>query len=417
MPEYIISGGAPLVGRVQVSGAKNAVLPVLSACLLCSEGTVTLNNCPSITDVTYTLEILKKFGCVVSFENGQITVDAAKAVCADIPIELTEKLRSSSLFLGAALARFKGAKQSIQGGCELGSRPIDMHIDAFKKMGVDVYCDEYVIECKNSPHSTDIFLRIPSVGATENIILAATLTKGITSISNAAREPEIIELCNFINAMGGNISGAGSSIIVIQGVEKLKGINYNIIGDRIEAATFMALAIATDGEINVSGVKPAYMSSVTDVLVNCGGFICRRENGITVKRSGHFILSPGSITTQPFPGFPTDAQSVVMAMLLKCHGKAYICEQIFDDRLRVATEFIKMGADISVDGNVATICGVETLKGADVTAGDLRSGAALVCAALCAEGKSVVRNVCYIERGYSDFVQKLCALGADIIKT
>ena len=417
MSSYIINGGSPLFGEVAVSGGKNAVLPLLSAALLCSEGEVTLSNCPCITDVTCTLSILETFGCAVSFANGQIKVNAEKAVPAFLPLELCSALRSASLFLGAALGRFGYAAQTLPGGCKLGSRPINLHLDAFSKMGVSVKCEYETLICENSPHSTDIFLSFPSVGATENIILASALSEGTTTVSNAAREPEITELCNFITAMGGNIRGGGSSLIIIQGVEKLRGINYNVMGDRIEAATFLALALATDGEITVSGAQPGHLSAFTDVLVNCGGTVCISKKGITARRSGHFLLSPGSVNTGPYPAFPTDAQTPLMAMLLKANGESVICERIFDGRLKAVNEFIKMGADITVCDNTATIRGVPEIFGADLVATDLRSGAALVIAALSAEGLSTLSNVCYIERGYSDFVSKLHSLGADITKT
>lgn len=416
MPEYLIHGGKPLSGQVCVSGAKNSVLPILSAALLC-DGKVILTNCPKISDVTYTLSILSLFGCDVSANQGQITVDACNACFTPVPHELSSKLRSASLFLGASLGRFGMAEQYMPGGCELGSRPIDMHLTAFCKMGVAVNGDGSVVKCENRPHGTDIFLRFPSVGTTENIIIAAAKCKGTTTVTGAAREPEITDLCNFINAMGGKITGAGTSRIIIEGVEKLNGINYNIMGDRIEAATYLALALATDGEITVTGVCPDHLLAVTDVIVNSGGFVCRRDNAVTSRRGGHFVLSPGIIRTNPYPGFPTDAQSLIISMLLKSLGSTYICEQIFDDRLRVCDEFIKMGADIQVSGNVARITGTRRLYGADVTACDLRSGAALVIAALSAEGFSRVGGISHILRGYDSFTEKLRMLGADIIKT
>ena len=361
--------------------------------------------------------ILEKFGCKVSFYDGQITVDATNAKPCEIPLELTGKLRSASLFIGSSLARFSEACQSLPGGCELGSRPIDIHLDAFSKMGAKISCENDMLVCKNCLHSTDVFLKFPSVGATENIIIASCLVSGITTITNAAKEPEIEELCSFINAMGGKIRGAGSSVIIIEGVEKLKGINYNIMGDRIEAATFLTLAMATDGEITVKGVNPAHLGAVTDAIVNCGGVVIRKDKQITVRRSGHFLMSLAKIETKPYPGFPTDAQSPLMAMLTLANGKSTICERMFDDRLKVAKELVKMGADITVSGNTAEIEGVACLCGTKVRACDLRSGAALVIAALSAQGRSVIENVCYIERGYADFVAKLKSLGADIIKT
>ena len=417
MSEYVINGGKSLTGSVNVSGAKNAVLPLLSAALLCTDGVITLTNCPDITDVTYTLEILKLFGSKVSFAKGQITVDSRSAEPAFIPEDLTMRLRSASLFLGSALARFSKAEQCLPGGCKLGSRPIDMHLSAFAQMGVVNLCEDDKLICKGSPCGADITLRFPSVGTTENIILCASLSKGETRIMNAAKEPEICELCSFINAMGGNIKGAGSSVIVIQGVEKLKGINYNIMGDRIEAATFMTLAMATDGEITVCGIEPDTLNAVTDVLALFGGVVHSKDDRITVRRSGHFILPAGMVKTAPYPGFPTDAQSLVMSMLTLSVGSSLICENMFENRFMLASELTKMGADISVCGNTARVTGVRSLYGSRLVASDLRSGAALVVAALSAKGRSTIANVCYILRGYSEFDKKLRALGADIMKT
>lgn len=416
MSEYIISGGRPLVGQVTVDGAKNSVLPILCACLLCDDGQVTLTNCPHITDVQYTLEILNLFGCETSFEDGQIHVDAQNVSFREIPCDLVSRMRSAALFLGAATGRFCRAVQCRPGGCELGSRPIDLHLSSFVKMGLTVSDTGSSVECSGCAHGTDIFLRYPSVGATENIMLAACRGRGVVTVTNAAREPEIEDLQNFINAMGGKICGAGSGIVVIEGVEKLHGTRYNIIGDRIEAATYLAAAIATDGEITVRGVCPLHLTAVTDLIVNSGGSVCRKNDSITVSRAGQFILSPGMVETSPYPGFPTDAQSIIMAMLLKAAGTTQIHEAVFDDRLRVSSEFIKMGADITVFGRTAYVHGTERLYGARVFAGDLRSGAALVIAALSARGQSVVKNIFHVERGYNGFDKKLKSLGAEIIK-
>lgn len=414
MSRYIIKGGNALNGTVTVSGAKNAVLPILSAALLCNDGKVTLHNCPDITDVWNTIEILRVFGCEVSFRDGQITVDSTNAEFCSVPCELASRLRSACLFMGASLSRFGRADECLPGGCELGPRPIDMHLRSFMKMGVSV-CDTVTgIVCEGAPHGTDIFLRYPSVGATENVILCAALAKGTTTVTNAAREPEIADLCRFINRMGGKISGAGSSTVIIEGVEKLHSADYNIMGDRIEAATFLACALATDGEINVCGIDPQVLTAVTDVLVGAGGSVCRKSDSISVRRGGKFILPPPIVETSPYPGFPTDAQSVVMAMLLKCLGRVQISEKVFSDRMRVTDEFKKMGADITVSDCTATIRGVEHIYGSNLYAGDLRSGAALVVAALSAKGESTVGNIHHINRGYHNFVQKLSALGGDI---
>lgn len=416
MSRYIINGGRSLNGTVRVNGAKNAALPLLCACLLC-DGITVLTNCPDILDVRCTLDILEGFGCKTKFENNTATVDSSDIRPFAIPLSLGGRLRSASLFLGAAVGRFGTASQCLPGGCELGPRPIDMHLKAFSKMGVLISETDDCVVCENKPHGTDVFLRYPSVGATENIILAAALANGTTTITNAAREPEISDLADFINSMGGKISGAGGSTVVIEGVSKLKNVCYNIMGDRIEAATFLALALATDGEITVTDVNPSHLTAVTDLIINAGGSVCRKNNSITARRGGRFLLPPDKIETAPYPGFPTDAQSVVMAMLLSCVGTFEIHERVFSDRLRVVSELVKTGADITVDGNIATVRGADVLYGATMFACDLRSGAALVIAALSAKGESTVYNVSHIERGYERFDERLRALGADIIKT
>lgn len=411
---YIIGGGKSLCGTVTLSGAKNAVLPILCATLLCKEGKTVLTNCPDITDVWDTLEILSCYGCEVSFVNGQITVDASSSCFCNIPSALTSRLRSACLFMGASLSAFGKSVVCQPGGCELGARPIDMHLRSFSKMGVTVCESDDCIICTGTPHSTDIFLRYPSVGATENVLLASVLSKGTTTVTNSAREPEIKALADFLNLAGAKITGAGTSTIVIEGVEKLCGVQYNIIGDRIEAATYLALALATDGDITVCGIDPSYLTAITDVIIGAGGCVCRKNDSISVRRGGKFILPPPRIETAPYPGFPTDAQSVITAMLLKCYGTAEISERVFSDRLRVCEEFKKMGADITVENNTATIRGVERLYGAHLFAGDLRSGAALIVAAFSAHGQSVVSNISHILRGYQDIVHKLTALGGDI---
>lgn len=416
MSQYIINGGVSLHGTVKAQGAKNAVLPILCATLLC-DGEVVIKNCPDISDVHCTLEILNGFGCETSFSDGVITINSKNVHPYDIPQTLSGKLRSASLFLGASLGRFGKACQCTSGGCELGARPIDMHLKAFAKMGVIVLETDDCIICENTPHGTDVFLRYPSVGATENVILAAAKSKGTTTITNAAREPEITDLQNFINAMGGKIKGAGGSTVVIEGVPKLENVCYTVIGDRIETATFLAAALATDGEITVTDIDPNHLTAITDLIINAGGSVCRKDNSITARRGGKFLLPPDRIETAPYPGFPTDAQSVVMAMLLSVAGTFEITERVFSDRLRVVSELVKTGADIKVTGNTATIYGTDILYGATMFSCDLRSGAALVIAALSAKGRSTVCNISHIERGYENFDKKLRALGADIIKT
>jgi len=416
MLKYIVEGGGRLQGRVRVRGAKNAVLPILCATLLCDEGEVTLTNCPDISDVTYTLEILKKFGCFVYAEGGQITVNAQSAAAKVLDCGEVCALRSSSLFLGAACGRFGYAKQCMSGGCELGARPIDIHLDAFTKMGLAVTSDERFTECRGCSHTADITLRFASVGATENIILAAAKSSSRVVVHGCAREPEIIDLANFINAMGGKIFGAGTDTIIIEGVEKLRGINYNIIGDRIEAATYMTAALATDGKITVSGADFFHLGAFVDFICECGGAVRVEGGDITVFRASPFLLPVSLLKTAPYPAYPTDAQSLALCLLTMARGRSVICENIFSSRFRLAHELCKMGAAISVTGNRAVINGVSRLHGAALDACDLRSGAAAVIAALAADGKSEISDIQYILRGYSDFDTTLRSLGAQIIK-
>ncbi len=416
MLKYVVEGPSRLEGRVRVRGAKNAVLPILCATLLCNEGEVTLTNCPDISDVTYTLEILKKLGCFVSASGEQITVCAKDAFAKMLDCDEVCALRSSSLFLGAACGRFGYAKQCMSGGCELGARPIDMHLDAFEKMGIECKCEGRFTECAGCAHSADITLRFASVGATENIILAAAKSKARVTVRGCAREPEIVDLANFINAMGGKIFGAGSDTIVIEGVEKLRGINYNIIGDRIEAATYMAAALATNGKITVSGANFFHLGAFLDFVSACGGAITLNGSDITVCRACSFLLPVGILNTAPYPAYPTDAQALAMCVLVLARGKSIIRENIFSSRFRLADELCKLGADIEVCGNCAKINGVGALCGTTLDACDLRAGAAAVISALCANGTSEILNAQYVLRGYSNFDTNLCALGARITK-
>lgn len=414
MPQYIINGGKKLVGSVTVGGAKNAVLPILCACILCDTGTVTLTNCPDISDVTYTVKILKKLGCKVCVDGGQITVDATNSHFVCLDCDEIKMLRSTALFLGAQIGRFNNAEQCLPGGCELGPRPIDLHLLAFAEMGITVTLGDGVISCDGCARSANINLKFPSVGATENIMLAACKSDCSVKISGAAREPEIVDLQNFINAMGGKIRGAGTDTIIIEGVEKLVGVNYNIISDRIEAATYMAAALTTNGNVTVNGINFEHILSFTDFCVNVGGGVVFNKNSVTVSRASPWLLAVDYIETAPYPAFATDAQSLALSVLTLGIGTSCICEKIFSDRLGVAAELNKMGADITVIGNRAYVNGVKKLHGANVSACDLRSGAALVIAALGAEGTTVISGAHHILRGYQNLLQNLTALGADI---
>ncbi len=416
MGRYIVTGGRPLKGEIRIQGAKNSVLPILAASVM-NNGTVTIEDCPNIADVDITLQILRFLGCKVRREGNAVTIDASVISNCYIPQDLMKKMRSSVIFLGAILARCGKAKCSYPGGCELGARPINLHLKAFRQMGIDVRETHGYIVCKRKnfvPYK--IQLDFPSVGATENIMLVAALSKGTTTIVNAAREPEIVDLQDFLNRMGGKIRGAGSSIITIEGVEKLHDTEKTVMPDRIVTATYLFAPLITTGDIMLRNADVGHVESVVSAA---------KEMGAEVEADGstlHVIsrerpLAIDNIQTMPYPGFPTDAQSQLMAVLAYAKGTSIVQERIFENRFRVAAEFVKMGADISVNERVAVVRGTKTLQGASVTAPDLRGGAGLVLAALGAQGVSEIEEIRHIERGYDGLDVQLRRLGADITKT
>ncbi|MBE7037659.1 MAG: UDP-N-acetylglucosamine 1-carboxyvinyltransferase [Ruminococcaceae bacterium] len=412
--EYIkVIGEGPLLGSVDIQGSKNAVLPALAATIL-NEGETVLHNCPDISDVKITLDILKFLGCKIKKENHTIIVDAKNIVNNYIPTELMTKMRSSIIFLGAIIARTKEASMCFPGGCELGPRPIDLHIKALKALGVDVTEGNGYIKCKlDNYKDAQVHLDFPSVGATENIMLFGALSDCVISIENAAREPEIEDLQNFLNGMGAKISGAGSSSIRINGVKKLHDFEHTIIPDRIAAATYLCGGVITGGCVEVKKVNPNHFGAVTSVLRECGQYVEEGKDYVCVKANNK-IKSIDLIRTLPHPGFPTDAQSGILSVLSVANGTSIIKENIFQQRFKIADELIKMGADINTDGQVAVVKGVKKLYASPVYASDLRSGAALVVAALCAEGETKVFNTHFIDRGYENLHINLKNLGANI---
>lgn len=415
MGYFIIEGGHRLCGSVKVQGAKNAVLPILSACLL-NGGTSVLHNCPALTDVTASLDILKFLGCDVEVDGNTVTVNSKNA-CADfIPDVLMQKMRSSIIFAGSMLARCKRASVSLPGGCVLGKRPIDIHLTSFEKLGADILENDGQILCSMEKlQPCDIFLPFPSVGATENIMLVSCVSDGVTTIRNAAREPEINDLQDFLNAMGASVSGAGTDTVIIKGVKKLHDASFSIMPDRIAATTYMAAVVAAGGEAELLNVKPAHFECVTKIFEKCGADIRCEENSLYIK-APQKIKSANRIVTMPYPGFPTDCQSVMMAVLATAGGESVIEEKIFDQRFANAYELIKMGADITLDGSTAYIRGVDRLHSASVFARDLRSGASLVVAALGADGKTEIFNTKYIDRGYEAFDINIQKLGGVITR-
>ena len=413
MSKIVVNGGKPLSGVVKIHGAKNAVLPILAATVM-TGGVHTIQNCPSLSDVSTTVEILQELGARVEREGDTLIVDTGGEMQSFIPERLMRKLRSSIIFMGAILARKKEAKISAPGGCELGPRPIDLHIKALRELGAQIEEEHGYLICRaQNLKGTDIHLDIPSVGATENIMLAACAAKGTTVISNAAREPEIEDLANYLNSMGARISGAGTSTIVIEGGSPLSAAEYRVMPDRIVAATYLCAAAATGGSITVTDVCTEHLSAVLAVLSDCGCKIKKEKNKVSLV-APQIIKSPGSIKTMPYPGFPTDAQSLFLAMLAKSDGTTLITETIFESRFKAAGELLRMGAKISVDSRVAVVKGSKKLSGACVTAQDLRGGAALVVAALAAEGRTEINSPEFIYRGYEKLEENLKTLGADI---
>ena len=412
MEHISITGGYPLYGEIDIHGAKNAVLPVLAATILCNDECV-IHNCPHLSDVATTMEILCELGCKVKRENNCIIVDSKSLTGNFIPHSLMTRMRSSIIFLGAILSRQKTAVVCFPGGCELGPRPIDLHIKAFKKLGVKITEAHGFLHCDASDITpAKINLDFPSVGATENIMLLTCISKGETTIINAAREPEIKDLEDLLNSMGAKITGAGSSIIHIYGVDKLHSTEHSVIPDRIVASTYLSACMCAKGKILINKVIPNHLSSFLSIIEESGGKLDIYKSSIELTAPKK-LNNINMIRTSPYPGFPTDSQSIAMSMLSVAEGTSLIKETIFEGRFRHATELFKMGADIKIDGDLAIIQGVDKLYGNDVYAKDLRSGAGLVVAALGAEGETNIYNTDYIYRGYDNLCENLRTLGAD----
>ena len=406
---FVVEGGRRLSGEVRLQGSKNSALPILAATLLC-RGECVLHNCPRLSDVEASLAILRYIGCKARREGSTVIVDTGSVTRFDIPSRLTHRMRSSIIFLGAMIARFDRVRMSFPGGCELGPRPIDLHLCALREMGVGI-CEEHgELDCRVAEglHGANIVLPIPSVGATENIMIAAAAAHGTTIISNAAREPEITDLADFLNACGARIQGAGESTVIIDGAEKLRPAVHAMIPDRIVAATLMSAAAVTGSDLLMTGtVFPVFRDSGCEI--NIGG------EGVRIS-APYRLQSPKLIRTMPYPGFPTDAQAPVMSMASVADGMTVFVENMFSSRYSHVSELCRFGADIRVEGKVAVVDGVHRLLSANVRAQDLRGAAALVVAALCARGKSEISGIEYLERGYEDFELVLSSLGADVKK-
>lgn len=416
MQKFIITGGNRLNGEIELQGSKNSALPIMAAAFL-AKGKCILESCPNLTDVYSAARILNSLGCKCSITGNLAEIDSTSAGGSKISETLMREMRSSIMFMGAILGRMGECTFSIPGGCELGPRPIDMHLAALSKMGAEITDSNGEITCrmpKGRGCGAKISLSFPSVGATENIILCAVLAEGETVINNAAREPEICDMCHFLRKCGAKIMGDGESRIVVEGVENLHGCEYRIMPDRIAGATYLAMTAAAGGAIILKNACIAEMEPFISVLEQTGCFICAADNRIYLRRGGRLKSIRDRIRTMPHPGFPTDAQAVLMAALATADGTSVFEENIFDCRYRHTDALIKMGADIQVMGKAAVIRGVKRLHGADVEATDLRGGAAMAVASVGAEGITRISSISHIDRGYEKFEDVITSLGGKI---
>lgn len=412
MSKIIINSSQPLIGDVEISGSKNSALPIIAACLL-TKGTNILENIPDISDIKVMCEIMSSLGCDIKKEKNCLIINTDNSSPNTLPYELTGKIRASFLVAGPLLARFGNAKIALPGGCTIGTRPVDLHLKGFLSLGCDYEInDGYVVISGKKICGKNIYLDFPSVGATQNIMMASVLANGTTVIENSASEPEIYDLAEFLNKCGADIKGAGTDKIVINGVDELSASSHRIIPDRIEAGTFMAATVATGGKVKLKNIDSSHLSSVTSKLTEIGARVCEFSNEISVICDA--VTKPTDIKTLPFPGFPTDMQSQIAALLCSVQGTSVITETIFENRFMYVPELIRMNADIKVDGRIAVINGNSKLVGAEVNATDLRAGAALVVAGLSAKGRTIINNAEYLDRGYSDFTKKLSLLCADV---
>ena len=415
MEQYIIKGGNPLVGEVEIGGAKNAALGILAAAIMADEP-VLIENLPDVNDINVMLEAIEGIGAMVQrIDRHTVKINGNTIGDFSIDYDYIKKIRASYYLLGALLGKYKRAEVALPGGCNIGSRPIDQHLKGFRALGADVDIMHGAIVAKaDELHGSHIFLDVVSVGATINIMMAASLAPGRTIIENAAREPHVVDVANFLNSMGANIKGAGTDVIRIKGVEKLHRTEYSIIPDQIEAGTFMFAAAATGGDVTVKNVIPKHLEATTAKLEEIGCEVQEFDDAVRVRAVGR--LHRTHVKTLPYPGFPTDMQPQVAVTLALAKGTSMVTESIFENRFKYVDELNRMGSNIKVEGNTAYIEGVEKLTGTQLSAPDLRAGAALVIAALAAEGISEIDDIEYIQRGYEDFEGKLSALGAVIAR-
>lgn len=413
MEQYVIKGGNPLVGEVEIGGAKNAALGILSAAIMTDE-TIVIENLPDVQDINVMLEAISGIGARVErIDRHKVSINGSMINDFSVDYEYIKKIRASYYLLGAMLGKYKRAEVPLPGGCNIGSRPIDLHLKGFKALGAQVSIHHGSIIAKaDRLHGSHIFLDTVSVGATINIMMAAAMAEGYTIIENAAREPHVVDVANFLNSMGANIKGAGTDVIRIRGVEKLHRTEYSIIPDQIEAGTFMFAAAATKGDVMVKNVIPKHLEATTAKLIEIGCEVEEFDDAVRVVASRR--LHNTNVKTLPYPGYPTDMQPQIGVTLALASGTSIVTESIFENRFKYIDELTRMGAEVKVEGNSAIITGVEKLTGARVSAPDLRAGAALVIAGLAAEGITIVDDIIYIQRGYETFEEKLRGLGAEI---
>ena len=413
MEKFVINGGNALRGEVRISGAKNAAVAILPAVLL-ADGPCVIENLPNISDVAAILKVMKTLGANIRLINKTtVEINPRNVNSFVVTKEMAEGMRASSYFLGALLGRMNKARVAPPGGCNFGVRPIDQHIKGFEALGAKMDIVKGMVDGKASVlRGASIYLDMVSVGATINIMLAAVKAKGLTVIENAAKEPHIVDLANFLNSMGANIMGAGTSMIKIRGVESLKGTSYSIIPDQIEAGTYMAAVAGTGGDVLVTNVTPKHLESIIAKLREIGAEITEYDEAVRVTMNSR--PKKCNVKTMPHPGFPTDMQPQIATVLTVCQGTSIVTEGVWDNRFRYIDQLTLMGADIQVEGRMAVITGVDTLTSAPVKAVDLRAGAAMIIAGLMAKGKTEVEDIQYIDRGYEDIVEKFTALGADI---
>lgn len=413
MEKLVIRGGVPLSGTVRVSGAKNSVLPIIAATLL-ADDICRLRGVPWLADVATIVDLIKFIGAETKWDGDSLTVSAKRLNNLEAPYECVSKMRASFLIMGPLLARFGRTKVSLPGGCKIGTRPIDLHLKGFAALGAKITKENGYVDAmiKGRLRGAPVYLDFPSVGATENIMMAASLADGVTYIENAAEEPEIVDLANFLNAMGGRVSGAGTNLVTVEGVSALRGAAHNVIPDRVEAGTYMVAAAITGGDVFIENVITDHLKPVIAKIEEVGAKV--RNEGGGVRVIGVDKILPANIQTLPYPGFPTDMQAQMTSLLTKARGTSVIVETVFENRFMHTEELARMGADINVNGRVAVVNGVRELHGARVQATDLRGGAALILAGLAAKGETEISLIHHIDRGYENLETKLCELGADI---